>query len=210
MITENFQNADSDPSLGVVSSVSSLLRGPHNGLDSKLVREAAKGVPGAWHALVEKYSAYVYAVVRSTGTPEHEQADAFQYVFVELFKSLNSLSKTDILSPWLRQTAIRHCLRLREKRLKQGSSLDDMEALVDPLEIEEEVIKADQAQKIRESVGSLQDKCRELIHRLFLESPPQPYAEVAEALGIKTSSIAMTRQRCLEALEKALRARGVL
>jgi hypothetical protein len=47
------------------------------------------------------------------------------------------------------------------------------------------------------------------VDALFFEDPPRPYAEVAEQLGLKLGSMGMTRQRCLESLEKALRARGL-
>lgn len=183
--------------------------GPFKGQDSKLVREAVKGNPDAWHDIIEKYSPYVYTILRSARVPESEEADAFQYVFVELFKSLENLTRTDSLAPWLRQTALRHAVRLRDKQAKRGPSLSEVEAVADPDGLEAEVIQADQAQHVREAVDSLQDRCRELIVRLFFDDPPQPYAEVAEALGIKVASLGMTRQRCLEALERALRARGI-
>lgn len=182
--------------------------GPEREQDSHLIGKAAKGDSGAWHKLVEKYSSYVYAIIRSTRLPEHEEPDAFQYVFVELFKNLASLTRTDSLAPWLRQTTLRRCVRIREKLAREcGPHIESEPA--DPQRLEEEILKADEAQKVRESVAGLTERCRELVVRLFFSDPPEPYSVVAEALGIKPASIAMTRQRCLEALEKALRSRGV-
>lgn len=157
--------------------------------------------------MVERYSAYVYALVRSARVPEADQADAFQHVFVELFRALPKLRTDDSLRPWLRQTALRHAIRVRSKAERAPISLEDDEPV--DAGFEAQIEREDRAQLIREAVSGLQDRCRELVQRLFFADPPEPYTQVAEALGIKVQSLGMTRQRCLEALERALRARGI-
>lgn len=184
---------------------------PQKGSDADLASRARQGDGEAWGRLVERYASYVDAVLRAARTPEADQADAFQHVFLELFKALPGLKNTESLSPWLRKTALRHGIRLREKAARQAPMEDD--AWINQLASSEDAAagleEADRDQSVREAVSVLTDRCQELIRALFYEDPPRPYTEVAEALGIKTSSLSMTRQRCLDALEQQLRKLGV-
>ena len=79
--------------------------------DAPLVRRALKGDAKAWADLVDRYSPYVYSLLRSAGVAEADQSDAFQYVFVELFRFLPSLKSSDRLAPWIRKTALRRAIR---------------------------------------------------------------------------------------------------
>lgn len=179
------------------------------GGDGPWVRRAAGGDAAAWSALVDRYAAYVSTVLRSARVPEADESDAFQFVFIELFKALPHLRGVDHLAPWLRRTALRHAIRVRRRAERHPLPLEDAELAGVEAEFADDLARADEAQRVRDAVASLKDRCRELIGRLFFADPPQPYAEVAAALGLSASSIAMTRQRCLEALERALRARGI-
>jgi RNA polymerase sigma factor (sigma-70 family) len=176
-----------------------------------LVRSAAKGDGRAWSQLVEHYSRYVFSLLRSCRVPEREQADAFQYVFVELHKALPELNNTEKLAPWIRQTTLRHAIRLRE-RLSRAVLDSETESVLD-LQQSPDIVKAleetERDRLVREAVQSLQERCRELVTLLFFTDPPTPYAEAAEKLGLREASIGVIRQRCLEALERALRARGI-
>lgn len=175
--------------------------------DSSLVRRALRGDASSWHELVERYSAYIYTLLRSARVPEGDQPDAFQYVFVELFKAMPKLERTDYLAPWIRQTTIRHAVRLRGKL----STLEQMpeDDLVSPDSVEDDYAQSERALMVREAVQSLKDQCRTLIRLLFFAEEPLPYSQVAEKLGIAVGSIGQTRQRCLDALQKALTSRGL-
>lgn len=179
--------------------------------DGPLVARAAQGDGHAWGAIVARYGSYVQAILRSTRLSEEDVADAFQYVFIELYKSLSTLSNPQYLAPWLRQTALRHAVRQREKLSRSTPMSGELvfELQESDTDIARDLEQAEQAQAVREVVGTLQQRCRELVAALFFEDPPRPYAEVASALGLKIGSLGMTRQRCLEALERALRARGI-
>ncbi len=175
--------------------------------DAPYVRRATQGDSDAWSKLVERYSGYVYALLRSARVPESDQPDAFQYVFVELFKNLGNLKATHNLTPWIRQTALRHAIRLRGK-LGRTEALPEYDLPADSL-MEQEFHQSEQNLVIRQAVESLKEKCRQLVTMLFLEDPPRPYDEVAEELGLRIGSIGSARARCLDALKSALRARGI-
>ena len=98
-------------------------------------------------------------------------------------------------------------MRLRQKQA-ETEPLGDSEPGFQET-VQEDLEAAERALKIRQAVETLKEQCRTLIHMLFFEEPARPYAETAEALGIKIGSIGQIRQRCLEALAKALKARGI-
>ncbi len=176
--------------------------------DSPLVRRALADDGHAWAEIVERYSAYVYGLLRSTGLPESEQPDAFQYVFIELFKALPTLKNTDVLAPWIRQTTIRKAIRLRNETAKL-TELEDAETIADVSQSEE--IEAREVQLlVRDAVLSLKEHCQRLIQALFFEEEPRSYAEISAELGLREGSMGNTRLRCLDALSKALKARGVI
>jgi len=177
--------------------------------DAALIRGAKAGDPTAWAAVIDRYSAYVYGLLRSARVPEADQPDGFQYVFVELFKALPKLAAEDHLRPWLRQTTLRQAVKLRDGAAKAPMSLEIVEPFLFDDDLAGDLEQMEMRQTVRDAVHSLTDRCQELVKRLFFADPPTPYAEVAKQLGIKIQSISMTRQRCLDDLERILRSRGV-
>lgn len=186
------------------------LRLPERGEDAKRIRRAAEGDADAWSDLVDQYSAYVNALLRSARVPEADLADSFQYVFVELFRNLPNLRKTDNLAPWIRQVTLRHAIRTRQRPGGSAVPLDEVGEIAAADALEEDLERAERTRLIHQAIQGLKERCRELIRRLFFTDPPEPYEEVAAALGLGVGSISMTRQRCLEELERALRAKGAI
>ncbi|MBA4291342.1 hypothetical protein C0431_00045 [bacterium] len=176
--------------------------------DGPLVRRALLNDADAWAKIVDRYSGYVMSLLRSTRLPEAEQPDAFQYVFVELFKALPSMQNRDYLAPWIRQTTVRHAIRLR-KKLEKFTELTNEEFLVDESHVDE-VEASERVLLVNLAVSSLKEQCQKLIRALFFEEEPRSYAEIAEEMGLSSGSMGNTRLRCLEALSKALRSRGVI
>lgn len=175
--------------------------------DGPLVHRIRAGNAEAWGSIVDRYGAYVNAILISARVPEADQPDAFQYVFVELFKAIPTLQNVDYLAPWIRQTTLRHAIRLRTKAQREAPMVEyDVASNFD---IEEEMEVAERAILVRQAIDSLKAQCQELITMLFYEEPPVPYNEVAERLNIRIGSIGNTRQRCLESLQQALIARGI-
>jgi DNA-directed RNA polymerase specialized sigma24 family protein len=63
-------------------------------------------------------------------------------------------------------------------------------------------------QIVREAIGALNERCREMIELLFFENPPIPYEEVARRLRLAKGSIGFIRGRCLQRLRKVLEQKG--
>ena len=175
--------------------------------DAPLVEKAKRGHAGAWQQLVDRYSDYVYTLLRASRVPDADLPDAFQYVFIELFRGLSKLEQTRYLAPWIRQTTIRHAIKLRTKSARETGLPDGELASEDSVAADLEASETRLA--VHQALSTLKDQCRELVRLLFFEEPSKSYAEIASSLGLSIGSLGQTRQRCLEALKRALLSRGI-
>lgn len=186
--------------------------GPHPGWDDRrLVTSCLRGDQRGWHALVDKYSRLVYAVVLRYGVDPDDAADLFQTVWVNVYSDLEKIRRHDSLRSWLITVTRRRCYhwrqeRLRRQRLLQESGKEPVEAAVEPTDMEG--LESDQ--RVREAVFGLSERCRELIGMLFYSDPPLPYREVARRLGLAVGSIGFIRGRCLRKLQRLLESEGLV
>lgn len=180
--------------------------------DRRLVESCLDGGDAAWNALVDKYKSLVYSIILRSSVRSEEAADLFQTVWLEAYNDLPKLRRKGALKPWLVTLATRQCYHWRQKRrrrqLHESGELEsgDLEeqAVVEPSFVEE----LERDQLVREAIHALSERCREMIRLLFFTSPPVPYKEVAERLGLATGSIGFIRGRCLRRLQKNLEKRG--
>jgi RNA polymerase sigma factor (sigma-70 family) len=173
--------------------------------DEDLVRECLAGNESAWAALVAKYTKLVYSLPLKYGLPPDEAADVFQAVWADLYLDLAKLERVEGLRSWLSTAAARRSL-LRKKHRQKSVDLTSVAAGMsaeapDPMAAREE---ADREQKLREAIAKLPERCQRLVHMLFFEQPPKPYAQVAEELGLAEGSIGFIRSRCLGKLRAIL------
>ena len=184
-------------------------RGPHAGwADRRLVATCLRGEEEAWSALVGKYKNLIYAIALRYGASSHEAADVFQAVWLDAYSELGRLRNRGSVRAWLISVTRNKCYHaMRKKRrlaARMAGSSDHLEAdlrlAVDPVAIED----LERDQLVREAVGRLPPRCRELVRLLFYEDPPIPYKEVARRLGLAIGSIGFIRGRCLEKLQRSL------
>ena len=174
--------------------------------DARLVKECLSGSEEAWALLVEKYKALIYSVPVKFGLPQQEAAEVFQATCVELLQRLPELRKPQALPKWLSLVAHHQCYRwkLQQQRLVSRDAEPDL-PVPETLAIADTLVQQTQEEQIlREALAGLTPQCRRLMHMLFFEAPPRPYAEVAAALGLELGSIGFTRQKCLQRLRRRL------
>ena len=181
--------------------------------DKRLVEECLSGDELAWSVLVDKYKNLIYSIILKYRTGSEEAADLFQSVWLDAYNDLPKLCKKDALKPWLISLTAHKCYHWKKKQRRQEQrEVDD----VDAEELEEHTIAAapvfleelERDQLVRDAVLSLNPRCQEMIRLLFFTSPPLPYKDVAERLGLATGSIGFIRGRCLKRLQKALEKEG--
>jgi RNA polymerase sigma factor (sigma-70 family) len=174
--------------------------------DARLVKECLSGSEEAWALLVEKYKALIYSVPVKFGLPQQEAAEVFQATCVELLQRLPELRKPQALPKWLSLVAHHQCYRwkLQQQRLVSRDAEPDLPVPETPAIADTLVQQTQEEQILREALAGLTPQCRRLMHMLFFEAPPRPYAEVAAALGLELGSIGFTRQKCLQRLRRRL------
>ena len=187
-----------------------VLRIPEPGWpDEDLVLECLRGNQQAWDALVEKYRNLVYSVpVKYRMSPE-DAADIFQAVWTDLFSELPRLRSAGALRSWLITVAGHKCYQWKRQENIRSRGVDSGIEAVDPqgtfLEWREEV---EREQMLRDAIGELPPRCREMVELLFYRQPPLPYKEVADRLGLAEGSIGFIRGRCLKKLRNTLENMG--
>jgi RNA polymerase sigma factor (sigma-70 family) len=179
--------------------------------NTRLVEECLRGNEHAWRVLVDRYKNLVYSIPLRYGAPHQDAADIFQAVCLELFNELPRLREAEALQGWLIRVTTHKCYHWR--RQQSALTTDWNEVEIDSLPVDaalpaDVLAELEREQFVRDSIGTLPPRCRQMIELLFFETPPIPYAEVAKRLSLATGSIGFIRGRCLKRLKQALEQKG--
>ncbi len=177
--------------------------------DEALVEACLAGNQAAWAALIARYKNLVYSVPARYRMPPEDAADIFQQVWLALFSELPNLRQTGALRSWLLTVAAHKCFHLRRRQLLREGKQDSLaeELPSEPLSVDWQR-ESEKEQVFREALARLPERCGRLVHMLFYEDPPLPYADVARRLGLAEGSIGFIRGRCLKKLRAQLEKMG--
>jgi RNA polymerase sigma factor (sigma-70 family) len=178
--------------------------------DEDLVGRCLQGDEASWSTLLSKYKNLIFSIPINYGFSREDAADIFQSVCLDLFHGLPQLRDSKALAGWLIRVTRNKCFHQRKDGLRFAATDVDIRKLSSGVEDiqETQVYEIEQEQILRTAVRSLPPRCQQLVQILFYESPPRPYKEVAESLGIATGSIGFIRSRCLSKLGKKLEEMG--
>ena len=179
--------------------------------DSELVKECLSGRETAWAALIAKYKNLIYSIPIKYNFGQEEASDIFQAVCLDLVCELPRLRDPKALAGWLIRVTHNKCFHIKRDSYRYVASDEDQsEPAIASEEIPENMLhRLQQDQCVRTAISELSLRCQELVHKLFFESPPRPYQEIAEELGLATGSIGFVRRRCLDKLRQRLEDLGV-
>jgi RNA polymerase sigma factor (sigma-70 family) len=181
--------------------------------DSTLVAACLQGDALAWEVLIVRYQRLIYSLALKTRLSPDDAADIFQSVCLKLYEKLASLRDHEKLSSWIITTTTRECWRLSNRQRKVGaaSELSSEEAdeklqqlVADSPLLDEQRIMLEQQQAVRQAVGALPERCKDLVTMLFYKKDDLSYTEIARQMDMPVASIGPTRARCLEKLRKLL------
>lgn len=177
--------------------------------DEALVLACRRGESTAWDLLVDRYRQLIFTIARRAGLDEEQAADTMQRVFTILLERLDTIAQPAQVGAWLAVTTRREAwlLRRRERLASAGSSdrSEELAALPDEGDLPDELVQRLEVQhRVRLAVAHLDERCRRLMTMLFFQAEPQPYAEIARAMGMREGAIGPTRARCLQKLRRLL------
>ncbi|MGH3692926.1 MAG: RNA polymerase sigma factor [Pseudonocardiaceae bacterium] len=178
---------------------------------TELLQRACNRDPRAWEEIVRRYSSVVIAKVRSFRLQPADAHDAVQTTWLRLTEHCHRIQSPEQLGGWLATTASRECLRILHKQARHAHTMYDgtAERVADPSAgPEQRTVDADTAQQLWSLVSTLPPRRQTLLRELFLGNP-QPYAEVARAIGIPAGGIGPTRARALTQLRRRLDEHGL-
>jgi RNA polymerase sigma factor (sigma-70 family) len=174
--------------------------------DRRLVRECLNGNDEAWSVLIDKYKNLIFSIPVKYHFSQDDASDIFQAVCLELLAELPNLRNPEALPKWIIQVTGHKCLHGKKyaQRTETADPNDPAFEQSTPARAESILREAEDEQHIRQVMGELPARCRQLVRMLFFEEPARPYQEVARELGIAPGSIGFIRQRCLDRLRKKL------
>lgn len=169
----------------------------------ELVAAAAAGSRPAWELLVARYHRLVWAVVRRHGLSEEQAHDVFQTTWLRLADHLEDIRKPESLASWLGTTARRECWRVmrRARRSVPTDTLHLRRTPADQPPVSTRAVAGEQARALREAIGELDERGRQLLGLVLAEAS---YQEIAAVMDMPVGSIGPTRRRYLDKLRHAL------
>jgi RNA polymerase sigma-70 factor (ECF subfamily) len=182
--------------------------------DDELVRAFQRGEREAFDELVRRWERPIRgAAFRLVGS-EDEARDVTQEAFLKAYRSLGGFKGEAKFSSWLYQIALNLCRdRMRRRKGRTFVSLegeataheDGRAAGPTALEL---VVARDTARAVSAAVAELPDEQREVV--ILKEYEGLTFAEVAEVLGVPSSTVKTRMYRALTTLRSRLLERGVV
>ncbi|HLG57666.1 MAG TPA: sigma-70 family RNA polymerase sigma factor [Vicinamibacterales bacterium] len=185
---------------------------PQPRTDHELVAACVSGDEQAWNDLIERYNRLIFSIPLKQGLGRDEAADIFQAVCLDLVAELPRLRDPQALPAWIIQTT-RHKVskwRRRNDRFVADEGATAEQAPAPAADMPDAFIdELQQTQVLRDAIIDLPDRCQRMVRMLFFETPPRPYRDVANQLGVATGSIGFLRSRCLDRLRSSLQRIGL-
>lgn len=170
--------------------------------DARLVARCRAGDQAAWEELVNRYSRYVYAILRQGfGFSDSEAEDAFQDVFARVFQQLDRLRDDAALRPWLAQLTRRMAI----DRVRSGGREELFDTEPEIAELDATLERLDEALSVRDALGALNETCQDMLNRFFTRD--ESYRTIGEALDLPSGTVASRISRCLSRLREQMEGR---
>lgn len=181
--------------------------------DYKIVCRAIKGEEKAYSELFKKYKDAVYYMILKMVNNRTDAEDLMFEAFEKAFQSLNYYSPKFAFSTWLFKIASNNTIDFIRKRKAQMISLDVDDINPEdrgyinsiPADVrtpDEEAIRQQRADFMREKVAMLKGRYRRLIELRYFEE--YSYEEIAETLSIPLGTVKAQLFRARELLQNIL------
>jgi RNA polymerase sigma factor (sigma-70 family) len=163
--------------------------------DARLVERCRAGDQDAWGELVDRFSAYVYAiVVQGFRLYGQDAEDVFQEVFTKAYENIGRLRDDSAVRAWLAQLTRNACIDLLRARQREQPA----DEVLEPTEVDETLARLAEAVAVHDSLQRLSPECREILDRFFTRD--ESYRTIGAELGIPAGTIASRISRCLDKL----------
>ncbi len=174
--------------------------------EDTLIKQAVNGNEAAFEELVEKYKAYVFAIVLNFVSDRHQAENIAQEVFLQIYLSLPGY-RFEGFKTWIGRIAVHKAIdwKRKQQRVTANERLADVEnlneAIVDcSLMPEDEVIGKDQMDRLRLMCDELPDKYRVVVEKHYFHD--KSYQKIAREEGIAVKTVESRLYRARQMLKK--------
>lgn len=179
------------------------------GSDEELVRRAQEGDAAAFEELIRRHRHVVLAVCKRATGDGALAAEAAQEAMVAAWLNLDQLRRDDRFGSWLVGIGLNMCRRLKQRRARQGYSLDTLlggrllEEPVSPVPGPAEVAEVSwELERVRAAIRELPAGQRVAAALYYVAG--LTYDEVATHLGIQTGAVKSRLHKARVALRRHL------
>lgn len=176
----------------------------------ELIRRCRGGSTAAFEPLVRGHETPALATARMLLGDSDEAADAVQEAFIRAYRALGRLQEGSAFGPWFRGILRNLCLdRLRSpdaRRESWTSRTMDARAWSEPAG-SARLERLELASAVQSGLAELSAEHRSVL--VLKEMEGLSYAEIAEALGIPSGTVASRLYNARLALKKVLVERGI-
>jgi RNA polymerase sigma-70 factor (ECF subfamily) len=175
---------------------------PHTPSDEILAKQVQDGDKDSFGVLVERYEEKLLRYGRKFLSNPLDIEDIVQEVFMNAYQNMRSFDTSQRFSPWIYRIAHNAYVNGLKKHSRNPFVLVDFDTLIShpiyddpaPREREHREMKI----MIDKALDQLQPKYREVLILYYLEEIP--YKEIADILGIPTSTVGIRIKRAKESL----------
>lgn len=163
----------------------------------------------AFSEVVEAHATLVWSVCWQILKQRQDAEDAFQATFLILARKAHTIKANDSAAAWLYRVAFRTALRLKERRRREASLVEQQlseESLVANEQLDA-VAASEQTSALMEELHALPDRYQRPLILHYLEAKSR--SAIAEELGCSTSAIKGRLGRARGMLRSRLARRGV-
>lgn len=176
--------------------------------DEELIKSVQKGEEDAFRFIVDRYQGKMFAYIMRLINHRDEAHDITQDVFLKTYKYLHRFDTERKFSSWIYRIAHNESVNwLKKKTRVKVESLDKHVEdyglqLASSSNIEEQYVKAEVQNEVREAIDKLPEKYREVMILRYLEE--QSYEEIGEHLNKPVNTIGTIINRAKKKLAQEI------
>ncbi len=171
--------------------------------DEELAVLAQKGDILSFSVLLERYEKKLLRYGKRFLFNYENVEDAVQVIFIKVYENINSFQATKKFSSWIYRIAHNHFINIIIKTKKEPFLFFDADVIFsfsNKRNVLADIIKEEEIKKIEGCLGNINIRYREVIILYYFED--KSYKEIADILGIPTSTVGIRLKRGREQIKK--------
>ena len=171
--------------------------------DLRLARRAGRGDVAAFHALVDRYASYLFALAVSLVGNAADAEDIVQETLTGAYRGLGAFEERSSVKTWLTRILVRQAARHRQRSMRRGSYVVQSDAALASASGRASTSDTDTQIDVAAAVRSLSPEHRDVI--VLREFQGMSYDEIAQVLAIPRGTVESRLYRARRRLQQFLR-----